>query len=143
MNARTLLAASLLLLTPALAQAGATDAADAAQKKDLSALRALVQRKADREVRWRRIEVIRFSLVGAETIVVQACGFKVDRHFNSPSHTHRHLPSGPDVVWCLLPPASGQSRRHTPRIPLLAPLAGARAASTCSIAPTRAPVGSR
>ena len=38
---------SLLLLTPALAHAGATDAADAAQKKDLSALRALVQRKAD------------------------------------------------------------------------------------------------
>src|SRR5580765_654090 len=47
MNARTLLATGLLLLTPALAHAGATDAADAAQKKDLSALRALVQHKAD------------------------------------------------------------------------------------------------
>jgi len=47
MNARTLIAAGLLLLTPAIAFAGATDAADAAQKKDLSALRALVQRKAD------------------------------------------------------------------------------------------------
>jgi len=37
----------LLLLAPVVAHAGATDAADAAQKKDLSALRALVQRKAD------------------------------------------------------------------------------------------------
>jgi ankyrin repeat protein len=37
----------LLLFTPTLAHAGATDAADAAQKKDLSALRAIVQRKAD------------------------------------------------------------------------------------------------
>jgi ankyrin repeat protein len=37
----------LLVLTPAIAFAGATDAADAAQKKDLSALRALVQRKTD------------------------------------------------------------------------------------------------
>jgi uncharacterized protein len=37
----------LLLLTPAIALAGATDAADAAQKKDLSALRALVRNKAD------------------------------------------------------------------------------------------------
>jgi ankyrin repeat protein len=36
-----------VLLTPAIAFAGATDAADAAQKKDLSALRALVQRKTD------------------------------------------------------------------------------------------------
>ena len=47
MNARTLFAAGLLLLPPAFAHAGATDAADAAQKKDLGALRALVQRKAD------------------------------------------------------------------------------------------------
>jgi ankyrin repeat protein len=47
MNARSLVWTSLLLLTPALAHAGATDAADAAQKKDLSTLRALVQRKAD------------------------------------------------------------------------------------------------
>jgi len=47
MNRRTLFAAGLMMLTPALAHAGATDAADAAQKKDLSALRALVQRKAD------------------------------------------------------------------------------------------------
>ena len=37
----------LLLLMPAIALAGATDAADAAQKKDLSALRALVRNKAD------------------------------------------------------------------------------------------------
>ena len=37
----------LLLVTPAIAFAGATDAADAAQKKDLSALRALVRNKAD------------------------------------------------------------------------------------------------
>ena len=37
----------LLLLAPAIAYAGATDAADAAQKKDLSALRALVRNKAD------------------------------------------------------------------------------------------------
>jgi uncharacterized protein len=47
MNARTLFGTALLALTPALAYAGATDAADAAQKKDLSALRTLVQRKAD------------------------------------------------------------------------------------------------
>src|SRR5215471_13665147 len=47
MNARTFIAAGLLILTPAIAFAGATDAADAAQKKDLGALRALVQRKAD------------------------------------------------------------------------------------------------
>jgi ankyrin repeat protein len=37
----------VLTLTPAIAFAGATDAADAAQNKDLSALRALVQRKTD------------------------------------------------------------------------------------------------
>jgi ankyrin repeat protein len=47
MNARTLLGTGLVLLVPAIAHAGATDAADAAQKKDLGALRALVQRKAD------------------------------------------------------------------------------------------------
>lgn len=46
MTARTL-SWIAVLLTPTLAYAGATDAADAAQKKDLSALRALVQRKAD------------------------------------------------------------------------------------------------
>jgi len=39
--------AGLLLLIPAIAQAGVTDAADAAQKKDLSALRTLVRNKAD------------------------------------------------------------------------------------------------
>src|SRR5215813_5170288 len=48
MNTRRL---PLLLLAvsflPATGFAGATDAADAAQKKDLSALRALVQRKTD------------------------------------------------------------------------------------------------
>src|SRR5215467_6726383 len=47
MNARAFFTAGLFLLIPALAHAGATDAADAAQKKDLGALRALVQRKAD------------------------------------------------------------------------------------------------
>jgi ankyrin repeat protein len=47
MAVRRLALIGLLLLTPAIALAGATDAADAAQKKDLSALRALVQRKAD------------------------------------------------------------------------------------------------
>src|ERR1041385_1534566 len=47
MCAKRLTLIALLLLTPALAYAGATDAADAAQKKDLSALRALVQRKTD------------------------------------------------------------------------------------------------
>jgi uncharacterized protein len=47
MKARNLVLTGLLLLTPTIAFAGATDAADAAQKKDLSALRALVRSKAD------------------------------------------------------------------------------------------------
>jgi len=47
MRARRVALMGCVLLTPAIAFAGATDAADAAQKKDLSALRALVQRKTD------------------------------------------------------------------------------------------------
>jgi uncharacterized protein len=47
MKARNLVLTGLLLLTPTIAFAGATDAADAAQKKDLSARRALVRSKAD------------------------------------------------------------------------------------------------
>ncbi|HET9833713.1 MAG TPA: ankyrin repeat domain-containing protein, partial [Vicinamibacterales bacterium] len=47
MRAARMTLVGLLLLTPAIAFAGATDAADAAQKKDLSALRALVRNKAD------------------------------------------------------------------------------------------------
>src|SRR5215475_16141623 len=47
MRVRRVALIGLLFLTPAIAFAGATDAADAAQKKDLSALRALVQHKAD------------------------------------------------------------------------------------------------
>jgi uncharacterized protein len=44
---KKLLALALLLLTPAIAHAAGADVADAAQKKDLGALRTLVQRRAD------------------------------------------------------------------------------------------------
>src|SRR5262245_47806752 len=43
----TLLTIALVIAVPALGAAAGSDAADAVQKKDLSALRALVQRKAD------------------------------------------------------------------------------------------------
>jgi ankyrin repeat protein len=45
--ARASLAAALAIVTPATSLAAGADAADAVQKKDIGALRALVQRKAD------------------------------------------------------------------------------------------------
>ena len=42
-----LLAVLLSMVTPAIGHAAGTDAADAAQKKDIGALRSLVQRRAD------------------------------------------------------------------------------------------------
>jgi len=44
---KTWLAVALLLVTPSIAGAAGADVADAAQKKDLGALRTLVQRKVD------------------------------------------------------------------------------------------------